>query len=79
MNTLKIDFSDFSQLLSLMERHEEFPYMIVAKTRENEDMWISINKDRITARTFQKNDYERINTYYKDGTTTETFSKGWMI
>ena len=77
MNTTMIDFSNHNQLVDLMDKYEEFPYMLSASNSDGEDQQISINSDNITVSTLQKNGWICVNVYWRDGTREETFDGKW--
>ena len=73
--TINIDPRDYSGMLKLMDRADEFDSAWLGKNDKGETVMISINEDNITVETFQHNDWVRENIYYRDFTTEELFHK----
>jgi len=73
--TINIDSKDYSGMLKLMDRADEFHVPYFGKNDEGETVMISVNHDNITVETFQNNDWVRENIYYRDFTTEELFHK----
>lgn len=74
---LMIDFSNRHQLGELMDRSEDFPYMLSASNSDGETQQISINCDNIIVNTLQNNGWVRANVYWRDGTREELFDGKW--
>lgn len=72
---MRIDFNDFEQLQSLMNRADEFPTMLMGENDSGEFMTTSICDDCIVCETLQKNGWTRKNIYRREGTTEEIYSK----
>lgn len=73
MNKIMIDTKDYTSLISLMDRADEFKYPLFAKNESGEDQLISVNNDSITIETFQSNGATRKNIYHRDYTREELF------
>lgn len=61
------DPSDIKGMFRLMEEYGDSELPFGGKNENGEDIMISICKNSITVRTFQKNGWMRINTYTVDG------------
>lgn len=74
---LEINFSNLSSMRSLMEKYgnSEFPFS--GKNNEGEMVEISIFHDFITVKTYQSNGWVRLDSFWKDGTTEQTFDGRW--
>lgn len=70
-----IDFSDFSQLIELMNNAEKYKSLIVSENENNEKMIIGIYENYISTETYQHNGWIRENYFRRDGTTEELFSR----
>lgn len=75
--TICVDPTNFKSLVSLMDLHEEFPYMLFGENEQGEENIISINRDNVTVSTYQKNGWIRQNVYYRDGSTEESYPEKW--
>ncbi len=73
MNKIMIDTKDYSDLISLMDRADEFKYPLSAKNESGENQLISINNENVTIETFQNNGVTRQNIYHRDYTSEELF------
>lgn len=73
MNEIMIDTKDYTSLISLMDRADEFEYPLFAKNESGEDQLISVNNDNITIETFQSNGVTRKNIYHRDYMMEELF------
>ena len=77
MNQIRIDPSDYSSLLKLMDDHEKYDSTYIGKNDEGETIFITILEDSITLRTFQDNGWIRENIFWRDFTTEEIFDGKW--
>lgn len=57
----------------LMDQYGDSDISFGEKNQLGENILVSIFNDRISVRTFQINGWVRVNTYWRDGTTEETF------
>lgn len=72
-----IDFNphDLEGMVRLMDKYADSEFPFEGKNENGETVLISINKNNIAVETFQANEWVRINTYWRDGTTEETFER----
>lgn len=75
MKTLKIDFGNFAELRSLMDKAEEFDTILMGENEDGESVTTSILKDKIITETLQNNGWTRKNIIYYDGSREELYSK----
>ena len=73
---LKIDTSNLSEMRDLMKRHKEFDWPLEFINEDDERVLVSISEENITTRTYQKNKWIRINTYWDDGIVEEQYVDG---
>lgn len=69
-----VDPDDYEGLTAIMDNHYmDNPFF---GTNENgENVIIEVVKDSVTVKTFQSNGWERINTYYRDGSIEELYER----
>lgn len=72
---LSINPNDHKGLVALMDKHGGSEFPLSGKSEAGEDVLVSVFPDRITTETQQANGWCRINTYWRDGTTEETYSR----
>ena len=77
MNELTIDFNDYDSLLKLMDDHKQYECTLIGRTADDELTFTTILEDSVTVRTYQTNKWIRENTFWRDGTTEETFDGRW--
>lgn len=70
---MEINFKNYKKMVSLMDKHEEYPEFIFGKNNLGEITWASINKDSITIYTAQNNNRTRVNVLWRDRTREEYF------
>ena len=75
--TIKFDPTDLNGMISLMDDYGDSTTMYPGTNEDGEDIHISIYHDRIVVSTMQENGWNRINTYWRDGTREETFDGKW--
>lgn len=68
---------DQDNMISLMDKSDEFDEMLVGTNVEGEDVNISINHDHIIVDTYQTNGWVRKNIYWRDGDNEELFEGRW--
>lgn len=71
--SLKFDPSDWDGMIDLMDKYGDSEMPFDGKNQDGEAVLVSISKDNIAVRTYQNNGWIRINTYWRDGTTEETY------
>lgn len=74
---IKFDPTDLKGMIAIMDTHGDSDTMYPGKNDNGEDVFISIYHDRIVVSTMQDNGWNRINTYYRDGSRDETFDGKW--
>lgn len=70
---IRFDPTDWDSTLKIMDEYGASKTMFPGTNEKGEDVWISPYPDRVVMKTFQKNGWTRINTYWRDGTCEETF------
>lgn len=75
--TIHFDPMDWNSIIKIMDEHGDSKTMFPGTNEHGEDVWISPYPDRVVIKTFQKNGWTRINTYWRDGTCEETFDGRW--
>jgi hypothetical protein len=74
--TLEINPADLNSMIELMDTYgDSIMYVLCGKNENGETVFTSIYKDKIITTTLQSNGWERENTYYRDGTSEEIYSK----
>ena len=72
---IKFDPSNSAGMLKLMDEYGDSENAFDGENEKGERVLISILPDQIVVTTFQTNNWNRINTYHRDGTTEETFDR----
>lgn len=73
--TVRVDFGDWRSIIDAMDNYSHIDHMIFGKNSEGERIAMSIWSDKIILNTFQSNGWTRINIYYRDGDTEETYDR----
>lgn len=73
--TIEFDPCDLNGMLKIMDELGDSAELYDGKNENGETVLISVFTDKIVVRTSQSNGWERTNTYWRDGTCEETFSK----
>ena len=73
MEYIKFDPADLKGMRKLMEEHGDSETAKYGKNEFDEDIIISIFKDKIVVVTYQSNGWVRKNVYYPDGLREELF------
>ncbi len=76
-NQIHFNPHDLKGMIKLMDEHGDSKTMYPGKNENGEDCYISIFYEKIVIRTLQDNGWNRINTYYRDGSCDETFDGKW--
>lgn len=66
---------DLKGMRRLMDEHGHSKSTFPGENENGERVHISIFPDKIVIATFQTNDWIRKNTYYRDGSSDETFER----
>lgn len=72
---IKFNPSDWNEMRNLMSKANEFDHSLFGVNENNEQVMLDIREDSIVLRTFQHNDWIRVNIYYEDGTVEEMFDE----
>lgn len=72
---ISFDPADFAGMIELMDKYGDVKYSFFGENECGERVRISIHPDMIVVETYQHNDWTRINTYYRDGSSDETFTR----
>lgn len=75
--TINFDPNDLAGMIRLMDELGDSTAMFPGENENGEAVYISIFPDRIVVKTLQDNHWVRLNGYYRDGTTDETFDGRW--
>jgi hypothetical protein len=76
-NPLNFNPFDLAEMKDIMDKHGDSKTMYPGVNENGETVFISIYHDRIVVSTMQDNGWNRINTYYRDGSSDETFDGKW--
>lgn len=76
---INIDPTDHKGLVALMEEYGEDGELAFGENQEGEFVTMTIEADRITTETMQKNGWLRRNVYWKDGTREELYKGKWRV
>lgn len=71
------DPADQNGMIALMDAYGDSTSMYPGTNENGEDINISIFHEKIVVSTMQENGWNRINTYWRDGTREETFDGKW--
>ena len=74
---IRFDPTDLEGMIAIMDEHGDSKTMYPGTNENGEDVFISIFPERIVVSTMQSNGWNRINTYYRDGSSDETFDGKW--
>lgn len=74
---IRFDPNDLAGMIALMDAYGDSTTMFPGTNDNGETVHISIYHERIVVSTMQDNGWNRINTYWRDGTREETFDGKW--
>ena len=74
---IHFDPTDLHGMRAIMDEHGNSNTMYPGTNDNGETTYISVYPERIVIRTEQDNGWNRINTYYRDGSRDETFDGKW--
>lgn len=74
---IKFNPADHKGMIRLMDDYGDSNTMYPGTNEDGESVNISIYHDRIVVVTMQDNGWNRVNTYWRDGTREETFDGKW--
>lgn len=72
---IEIDPTTHASLVELMDTYADTEDAISGVNESGEPVTVSILCDRIITKTYQSNNWTRINTYWRDGTREETYTR----
>ena len=77
MNNQKIVFNpkNYSEIITLMDKYGDSKNLFFGENENGESITLDISHDKVMVSTLQKNGWERINIYHRDGTTEETYKR----
>lgn len=70
---MEIDYSNYEQLVDLMNHADDYPYMLVGENQNGEFTTTSITPNLVILETLQDNGWVRKNIFHRDGMVEETF------
>ena len=76
-NSIHFDSNDLKGMKELMDKLGDSTSMFSGENENGETVYISIYHTQIVIKTMQKNHWVRLNTYYRDGSSDETFDGRW--
>lgn len=74
---IKFDTSDPAGMVALMDKYGDAKAPFFGENTEGERTAISIFPDRIACEVYQKNGWVMVATFWRDGTTEETYTGRW--
>lgn len=74
---ISFDSTDLAGMIKIMDEHGGSEYPFRGKNQDQEDITISVFKDKIVTITYQSNGWTRKNVYYRDGVSEELFPERW--
>ena len=78
LNALAADFDNVASRRQMVQEFGDYPDALFGVNEKDEKVMLSIRKDGITERVFQKNQWVRVNEYDANGYMTgETFEGRW--
>lgn len=78
LDALAADFDNVASRRQMVQEFGDYPDALVGVNEKDEKVMLSIRKDGITERVFQKNQWVRVNEYDADGYMTgETYEGRW--
>lgn len=66
--------ADWSTMIKAMNNHEDFD-IICGKNQDDEFVTVGVFADKIMTKTYQNNNWCRVNVYHKDGTIEELYER----
>ena len=72
---MNIQINDMAARLKMMDNYKEYDTMLIGENHDGEMVCVSVFKDKVVVKTIQKNDWIRVNVFYRDGTTDELYEK----
>ena len=77
VKSINFDPFDFGGMLKIMDEHGNSDTMYPGINENMEETYISVFPEKIVVETHQHIGWVRINTYWRDGTSEETFKGKW--
>lgn len=72
---MNIQINDMAARLKMMDNYKKYDTMLIGENHDGEMVCVSVFKDKVVVKTIQKNDWIRVNVFYRDGTTDELYEK----
>lgn len=76
-NLIKIDPTNWAEMIGTMDDCKANPinyaFPLVGENEDGESVYVEICPDRIRVETTQRNDWIRVNVYWRDGLTEELY------
>ncbi|MBP5710029.1 MAG: hypothetical protein J6W84_03525 [Bacteroidales bacterium] len=74
---IHFDPNDMKAMIAIMDKHGNSDTMYPGTNENGETVFMSVYPEHIVVSTMQDNGWNRINTYWRDGTHEETFDGKW--
>lgn len=74
---IEFDSSDLDGMCKIMDEHGDSEFPFYGVNQDNEDITISVFRDKIVTVTYQSNGWTRKNIHYRDGVSEELFEGRW--
>ena len=74
---IHFDPNDMKGMIAIMDEHCNSATMYPGTNENGETVFMSVYPERIVVSTMQDNGWNRVNTYWRDGTREETFDGKW--
>lgn len=77
MDSQKVIFNpqNYNEVIALMDNYGDSENLFFGENENGESITLDISHDKVTVSTLQKNGWERVNVYHRDGSTEETYKK----
>lgn len=77
MDSQKVIFNpqSYNEVIALMDNYGDSENLFFGENENGESITLDISHDKVTVSTLQKNGWERVNVYHRDGSTEETYKK----
>lgn len=69
------DPTNTKSIKKIIKTHGKSGLLTTGKSANGENIILTVGEDYITTETLQRNDWIRVNTYWADGTTEETYKR----
>lgn len=72
---INLDPANLESMIGIMDQYGDTGTMFPGENENGELVMLSVFHDKIVTATYQRNNWIRKNTYYRDGTNEETYEK----